>query len=76
MPTLLDYLNSLDQDAAAREAHNQDPVGAMTNFGLTAEEQAAFLSGDTAKMASVAGVESIDADKIQVVHTSPDPESN
>ena len=57
MPTLLDYLNSLDQDAAAREAHNQDPVGAMTNFGLSADEQAAFLSGDKSQIASITGVE-------------------
>lgn len=66
MPTLLDYLNSLDQDAAAREAHNQDPVGAMTNFGLSADEQAAFLSGDKSQMASLTGVEEAAMPAIQV----------
>lgn len=66
MPTLLDYLNSLDQDAAAREAHNQDPVGAMTNFGLSADAQAAYLSGDKSLLAKEAGVDESELPAIQV----------
>lgn len=70
MPTLLDYLNSLDQDAAAREAHNQDPVGAMTNFGLTADEQAAFISGNKESVASLTGVDPNELPAIEVNHSA------
>ncbi|MDO8652367.1 MAG: hypothetical protein Q7R66_09275 [Undibacterium sp.] len=56
MSKLLDYLNALDKDAAAREAHAKDPTAAMTAFGLTADEQAALMSGDKKKVAALVGI--------------------
>jgi hypothetical protein len=57
MSNLVNYLNTLDKDAAAREAHNADPEGAMAAFGLLDHEQQAVLSGDPAAMASAAGID-------------------
>ena len=56
MSKLLNYLNTLDKDADARDAHNKDARGAMTNAGLTDEEQDAFVSGDKKKMAMSMGI--------------------
>lgn len=56
MSKLLDYLNALDQDAAARAAHQQDPQAAMTQFGLSPDEQSALMSGDRAAIAGIVGV--------------------
>jgi hypothetical protein len=66
MSKLLDYLNTLDKDAAAREAHAKDPKAAMKKFGLTAEEQAALMSGDKKKVADLVGVS---ADSLPAIHT-------
>lgn len=66
MSDLLTYLNLLDQDSAAREAHEKDPVGAMTNFGLSASEQAAYLSGDKSLLAKEAGIDESELPAIQV----------
>ncbi len=44
MSVLLDYLNILDKDAGARDAHDSAPSAAMTAFGLADYEQAAVLS--------------------------------
>lgn len=57
MAKLLDYLNTLDHSANAREEHNKNPVKAMTDFGLCKEEQAAFLSGDKEKIARYVGID-------------------
>jgi hypothetical protein len=67
MSKLLDYLNTLDKDAAAREAHAKDPKAAMKKFGLTAEEQAALMSGDKKKVADIVGVS---ADALPAIHVS------
>ncbi|MES2049908.1 MAG: hypothetical protein V4447_16020 [Pseudomonadota bacterium] len=56
MSKLLDYLNVLDKDAAAREAHIKDPKAAMTKYGLSDDEQNAVLSRDRAKVAAVIGI--------------------
>lgn len=56
MSKLLDYLNILDKDAAAREAHNKDPKAAMTKHGLSDDEQGALMSGDKTKVAGLIGV--------------------
>lgn len=56
MSKLLDYLNILDKDAAAREAHNKDPKAAMKKHGLSDDEQAAFMSGDRKKVAAAVGI--------------------
>lgn len=67
MSKLLDYLNTLDKDAAAREAHNKDPKAAMKKFGLSTHEQDAFMSGDKKKVAHVLG---IDADDLPSIHVT------
>jgi hypothetical protein len=66
MSKLLDYLNTLDKDAAAREAHAKDPKAAMKKFGLTPEEKAAVMSGDKKKIADLVGVS---ADVLPAIHT-------
>lgn len=57
MSKLLDYLNHLDSDATAVAAHNADPAAAMSQFGLSADEQQTFLSGDKATIATLAGID-------------------
>lgn len=66
MSKLLDYLNILDKDAAAREAHNKDPKASMMKHGLSADEQAAVFSGDRKKVADLIG---ISADALPAIHT-------
>lgn len=65
MSKLLDYLNTLDKDAAAREAHKKDPKGAMKKAGLNDQEQEALLSGDKKNVAAVLG---ISADALPSIH--------
>lgn len=67
MSKLLDYLNTLDKDAAAREAHAKDPKAAMKKFGLTPEEKVAVMSGDKKKIADLVGVS---ADALPALHTN------
>ena len=66
MSNLLNYLNTLDKDAAAREAHNLDPQASMSNFGLLDHEQQAVLSGDPQVIARVAGIEVTEMPKVQI----------
>lgn len=66
MSKLLDYLNHLDSNATAIADHNADPAAAMTQFGLNANEQQTFLSGDKTAIASLAGIDAADLPKIQV----------
>lgn len=66
MSKLLDYLNILDKDAAAREEHIKDPKAAMTKFGLTDAEQAAVMSGDKKQLAAAAGVSEDTLPAVQV----------
>lgn len=70
MSKLLDYLNILDSDAVAREAHLQDPIAAMTAFGLSDEEQAALMSGDRQRVAAAIGIPADQVPVIIVPHTS------
>jgi len=56
MSKLLDYLNHLDANADAVDAHAADPVGSMTNFGLSQGEQDALVSGDRQRMADACGI--------------------
>ena len=58
MSKLLDYLNVLDKDAVAREAHINDPEAAMSAYGLSDDEQAALLSGDKKSVADLLGISS------------------
>jgi len=66
MSLLLDYLNHLDSNATAVAAHNADPAAAMTQFGLDANEQLTFMSGDKAAIATLAGIDPAELPKIQV----------
>jgi hypothetical protein len=68
MSTLLDYLNHLDSNATAVTAHNADPAAAMTQFGLNANEQQTFMSGDKAAIATLAGIDVAEFPKIQVIN--------
>lgn len=68
MSTLLDYLNHLDSNATAIAAHNNDPAAYMTQFGLNANEQQTFMSGDKAAIAALAGIDPADLPKIQVMN--------
>lgn len=69
MSKLVDYLNLLDKDAAAREAHNNDPKAAMTAFGLDDAEQQVFMSGDKTAIANLAGIDASDLPKVNVANT-------
>lgn len=60
MSNLLNYLNLLDTDSAARAAHAADPKAAMTQFGLSDAEHASVLSGDRAAIGKLAGVDLAD----------------
>jgi hypothetical protein len=70
MSTLLDYLNHLDSNATAIAAHNADPAAAMTQFGLDANEQQTFLSGDKAAIASLIGIDVSDLPMINAHNTN------
>lgn len=70
MSNLLDYLNILDKDAAARDAHNKDAKAAMTKFGLSDEEQKAVVSGNKKKVAALLGIHEDSLPPIQVLHDS------
>ncbi|MFZ6863776.1 hypothetical protein ACO0K7_14180 [Undibacterium sp. Ji67W] len=72
MAKLVDYLNQLDQSADAREAHTNDPVKAMTDYGLTHEEQAAIKSGNKSHVAKVAGIAEADVPNIQSTEATPE----
>ena len=56
MSKLLDYLNHLDKNADARDAHAADSTGSMTNFGLSQDEQDALNSGDKQQVADACGI--------------------
>ena len=66
MATLLDYLNHLDQNADALDTHTQNPQQAMANFGLSDEEQQAFLSGDKTQVAQVLGISADELSTIEI----------
>lgn len=65
MSKLLDYLNHLDKNADARDAHVADAAAAMTNFGLSQDEQDAVASGSKQKIAEACGVP---ATQLSVIH--------
>jgi hypothetical protein len=70
MSKLLDYINHLDKNADARNAHAADPNGCMTNFGLSQAEQDALLSGDHQRIASTIG---ISVTELQTLHVPLEP---
>ena len=70
MSKLLDYLNTLDKNASARDAHNKDAKAAMTKFGLSDAEQKALVSGDNKKIAALVGVPETSVPQINVTHDS------
>jgi hypothetical protein len=72
MSKLLDYINTLDKNASALEAHSNDPKAAMENFGLTPDEQDAFLSGDKERVAELSGIDTFEYASPHVTHTTPD----
>jgi hypothetical protein len=66
MGKILNYLNTLDQDAIVNEEHLKDPVRAMTNFGLCSEDQAIFLSSDKAKIANHIGINTAELSSFEI----------
>lgn len=68
MSKLLDYLNHLDSNATAIAAHNADPAASMTQFGLDANEQQTFMSGDKSAIAALAGIDAADLPKVNVTN--------
>lgn len=68
MSKLLDYLNHIDSNATAIAAHNADPAGYMTQFGLSATEQQTLMSGDKVAIAALAGVDVSDLPKTNIVN--------
>lgn len=67
MSKLLDYLNTLDKDAPAREAFSKEPRAAITQHGLNEAEQAAFLFWDKAAIAKLIGIDAAEFPMIQVL---------
>lgn len=66
MSKLLNYFNLLDQNATAREAHNQSPVASMAHYGLTTAEQQVVMSGDKEAIATLAGIDFAELRCVQV----------
>lgn len=67
MSKLLEYLNHLDQNAEARDAHLDDPSAAMRNHGLSDEEHDAVINGDTKKVSELIGVPEASLRSIQSI---------
>jgi Aromatic-ring-opening dioxygenase LigAB, LigA subunit len=56
--TIAAYMAHLTSDKSARDEFHRDPEGAMTRFGLSAEDRAIVATRDPAKIrAAVAKVE-------------------
>lgn len=73
MPDLLTYLNLLSKDSNVQAAHNNDPHAAMTNFGLSQDEQAALLSGNRAVVAQLIGIQDNVYNAIDSIEYDPFP---
>lgn len=69
MSKLLDFLNSLDSDAAALAAFQKDPKPTMERAGLSATEQQAIISGDNSALSKLAGID--EAECKAIVFISP-----
>lgn len=54
---LISYMNLLDSNATARQAHETSPVESMTTYGLNDTEQSALLSADKQAVAKSVGIE-------------------
>ncbi|BDY05456.1 hypothetical protein [Ferrimonas sp. YFM] len=66
MSKLLDYINELDSNADLLDAHKKDPESTMKTYGLSDEEIAAVMSGDSDKIRALSGANS-DQDLVNVV---------
>lgn len=72
MSKLLDYLNTLDKDATAREAHAKNPSAAMSKNGLSVHEQDTVMSGDKKIMADLLNISAEVLPSIHVSNTAHD----
>ncbi len=68
MSRLMDYFNEVDKNAAVRAAHQLDPTGSMSRFGLAENEQDAVISGDFKQLAGAVGIVSDEISQLQVIH--------
>ncbi len=57
MSKLLNYLNVIDQDSLAREAHHCNPEASMTQYGLNSAERQALFSGNRKAVAHLTGTD-------------------
>ena len=76
MSKLLNYLNVLDKDAVAREAHATSPKTAMKKFDLDDDEQSAVMSGNKKQVASLIGISIEDLPSIIATPHSDKSNSN
>ena len=70
MSKLLNFLNSLDSDAAALTAFQKDPKSTMERAGLSATEQQAIISGDKSALSKLAGIDEAEC-KVAVFISPP-----
>jgi len=59
----MEYFIEVDRSAVMRAAHQSEPFVSMSQFGLTADEQDALMSGEFGRVAGAIG---IDAGKAQL----------
>ena len=69
MSKLLEYINVLDKNAAARAAHHARPAVSMSAFGLTADEQQAVSVGDRQSLANAIGIAHMEMPALHVPDT-------
>ncbi|MBR9728267.1 hypothetical protein ACFOD0_13785 [Shewanella intestini] len=55
MSTLTDFFTALNQDAKMLENYKKDPRAVMQQYGLSAAEISAVLSGDANQVKSLTG---------------------
>jgi hypothetical protein len=74
MSKLLNFLNSLDSDAALLSAFQKDPAAAMARAGLSAAEQQAIISGDKSALSKLAGIDEAEC-KVAIYISPPSTSS-
>ena len=68
MSKTLEFMNTLDSNAAVREAYLRSPQAAMAQFGSSAGEQQAFMSWDKVAIAGLAGIDVTEFKQVNVTN--------
>ncbi|WP_299791602.1 hypothetical protein [uncultured Shewanella sp.] len=71
MSNFNDFFEKLGTDSDLMDAYKQDPEGVMKANGLTDEEIATVMSGDTNKIKSLSG-ESVEAKTYMIIASPKD----